>query len=631
MHRKLVLSAALVAASGAVILSHTLAAEPHSDRIVEFRGRQIDLKPYIEGFPYRDFQPYYDASKLYYFHDEETMTLRQLDLTGDVDLRQGKAISDVDYSTRNVWGVRYRANDASLYWIGDERNDEIINLFRLDPESSEIARLTDVPYIFGWRWNTQKNAVAYVARLGDKEKRLGEVRLLDLQTGKETTVLQDSPDFRLTWGQPAWQPQGKGVVVAVLRDADRSYGNLAYVDFETKSWAVLTDASVPRLWPSAYKEWLSDAEFLYFSNEDGFSNVYRYNIDTGESVQVTRFTRDLDEAVLVTVDDSKYLLTTTASPIENEMTLVDPVTGDIVAQRPIDLNLDFLDADGDRVLAECTSAMVKFRIAEITVSRDGFTFENVVGLPEGLEEQIMHARVERVEFPTFDVDPNTGRTTRTQILAEAGIYVFSPSPRGSRGFGSEFMGLNDKDLGGNEIVDVIYAAKYVSERLGIPPQRVGVYGGSHGGYATMRCLTFPGEVNGVRADFDWGFGISHAGFSDIVHFYEHCNIPDWVTLEAGDPKTEADKLRDRSPLYHADKARGRLLLTHGTNDSRVPIEGSRQMADSLRKYNKDFALVEFEGQGHGIKGLERQARNYRAWFEFLELLDAEAHGDVGSN
>jgi dipeptidyl aminopeptidase/acylaminoacyl peptidase len=136
----------------------------------------------------------------------------------------------------------------------------------------------------------------------------------------------------------------------------------------------------------------------------------------------------------------------------------------------------------------------------------------------------------------------------------------------------------------------------------------------------MRCLTFPGEINGVKADFDWGFGLSHAGFSDIIHFYQHCNIPDWVILEAGDPETEAEKLRDRSPLYHADKGRGKLLLTHGTNDSRVPIEGSRAMADSLRKYGKDVTLVEFEDQGHGIKGLANTVRYYKTWFEFLSTI-----------
>ena len=116
-------------------------------------------------------------------------------------------------------------------------------------------------------------------------------------------------------------------------------------------------------------------------------------------------------------------------------------------------------------------------------------------------------------------------------------------------------------------------------------------------------------------------GLSHAGFSDIIHFYQSCNIPDWVLLEAGDPKTEAGKLNDRSPLYHADKMVGKLLLTHGVNDSRVPIKGSRQMADSLKKYHKEVTLVEFEDQGHGIKGLENNITYYDTWFTFLESIE----------
>jgi dipeptidyl aminopeptidase/acylaminoacyl peptidase len=323
-------------------------------------------------------------------------------------------------------------------------------------------------------------------------------------------------------------------------------------------------------------------------------------------------------------------------------------------RKTIDLNISTLDTEGNRLLVSATSGTSKFQIDEITVTGKGLKYKTRVDVPKDLKKKILHAKQERLEFPTFDVDENTGKTrmlhaflyvpdkplpkdqaivmiqsfygggnyysTRTQILAEAGIYVLSPSPRGSSGFGREFSALNDKDLGGNEIVDIIYAAKYISERLGIPPERVGCYGGSHGGYATMRLLTFPGDINGLKADFDWGFGISHAGFSDIIQFYEFCNIPDWVTLEAGDPATERDKLNDRSPIYHADKGRGKLLLTHGTNDSRVPIEGSRAMAAALRKYGKDVTLIEFEGQGHGIKGLANNVRNYNVWFQFLESL-----------
>ena len=625
-----------------------------SDRLVEFKGRQIDLQPYIEGFPYSGFNPFFEAGKMYYYEQGETTMLKMVDLGAAVDLAKGKVISDIDFSKRNGWCMRDRNNDGNPYWSGDEINEEVINLYRLDPQTEAVNKLTDVPYIYGWRWDETKTKIAYVARLGDKDQRLSELRILDLESGEETVVMQDTPEFRFTWGAPSWQPQGKGVVLPVVKNADRTYGNLVYVDLQSKAWSIFTNPAKARSFPGAHRDWLNDDAFIYYSNEDGFRNIYSYNISSKETRQITTFKKDLSDAELVTIDDEKYIFAILDNPIENEIMLLDPHDGKIMKSEKINLNLSILDTEGRKMLVYANSAEVRFRIDELLVDKAKFTFKTNLDLPQELKSKILHARQERLEYPTFDIDPATGKTrmlhaflyhpekplpkeqqlvmiqsfygggnyfsTRTQILAEAGIYVLSPSPRGSSGFGREFAALNDKDLGGNEIIDIIYAAKYISEKLDIPPQRIGVYGGSHGGYATMRCLTFPGEVNGNKAAFDWGFGISHAGFSDIVHFYENCNIPDWVTLEAGDPKTEADKLRDRSPLYHADKMVGKLLLTHGTNDSRVPIEGSRWMADSLRAYNKDVKLVEFEGQGHGIKGLENNVRNYRVWFDFLDTV-----------
>ena len=182
------------------------------------------------------------------------------------------------------------------------------------------------------------------------------------------------------------------------------------------------------------------------------------------------------------------------------------------------------DAEENRILASATSNTSMFRIDEITVSKDKFEFNTVVDVPEDLKSKIYKTDVERITYPTFDKDPSTGEprqihaylykpknplpekdrivmiqsfygggnsfSNRNQILASAGIYVLSPSPRGSRGFGKDFAALNDKDLGGNEIIDIFYAAKYISEKLNIPPSNIGVFGGSHGGYATMRTLSF---------------------------------------------------------------------------------------------------------------------------------------------
>lgn len=648
----------LLSCGGEVAPAETnITTEKDNSRMVSFKGRTIDLTPYIEGFPYSGFNPFYAAGKLYYMKRGATTDLLELDLTGNPDLTKGKKISDIDYSTRNVWGIRYNKNDDHLYWTGDEINDEVTNLTRLDPKTGKVEKLTDVPYIFGYRWDEAGTKVAYVTRLGTKANRLGELRILDLATNEETKIIQDKKDMRYTWGAPSWQPEGKGVVVTALKDADRAYGNIMYIDFDQKTQTLLTDASQKRSSPGIFKEWLDNNTFMYISNEDGFRNIYSYNISTKKSNQLTKFTTDLGTSEIVTIEGKKYMFATTSSPIETQIYLMDLPSGDIVLQKASDVSIGVYDSDGDKMMVSAGSNSSMFRIDEMIVSKDKLTSKTIVDVPKELKEKVYKATPERITYPTFDIDPATGKnrelhaylykpknplpakdqivmiqsfygggnnfSTRYQILADAGIYVLSPSPRGSSGFGKDFAALNDKDLGGNEIIDVFYAAKYISEKLNIPAKNIGVFGGSHGGYATMRTLTFPGEINGNKVDFDWGFGISHAGFSDIVHFYENCNIPDWVTLEAGDPKTEAAKLNDRSPLYHADKMKGHLLLTHGTNDSRVPIEGSTMMADSLMKYDKNVKLVKFEGQGHGIKGLENTVVFYQTWFDFLEEVTKE--------
>lgn len=79
-------------------------------------------------------------------------------------------------------------------------------------------------------------------------------------------------------------------------------------------------------------------------------------------------------------------------------------------------------------------------------------------------------------------------------------------------------------------------------KLNVPAERVGCFGVSHGGYATMRLMTFPGEINGNKATFPFGFGVETAGFCDIIYQHTHSNIPDWTFLEAGDPITNQAKL-----------------------------------------------------------------------------------------
>jgi dipeptidyl aminopeptidase/acylaminoacyl peptidase len=628
-----------------------------NSRLINFKNRQIDLKPYVEGFPYRGFTPFYDAGKMYYYKVGDKTQLLEISLSdSSINLETGKIVSEIDFATRNVWGIRYRKSDGKLYWNGDEVNDEVLNLYKFDPATDEIEKLTDVPYIFGWRWNPEESKIAYVARLGTKENRLSELRILDLETGEETKIIQDNPEMRFYWTSPSWQPGGEGVVLSAVVNADRNFANLVYVPFKnTPDQAiVLTDYKKPRQSIGTLGKWLNNDEFLFISDESGYTNIYKYNIRTKKQSAITLYEEDIRDAELIDVDGKKRLLAIIHRPVENEMLLLNPENGEVLLRKIVDNNLSILDDSKNKILINTNSAVSPFQIDEVEVNETEFQFSKKISLPGDLKEKIIQSSVERVEYITFDVDVTTGEkrklhafiyipnnplpkeeqlamimsfygggnyfSNRTQILCEAGIYVFSPSPRGSDGFGREFASLNDKDLGGNEIIDVINAAKYISDRLGIPPERIGCFGGSHGGYATMRLLTFPGEINDNEAQFDWGFGISHAGFSDIIRFYENCNIPDWVILEAGYPDTEKEKLLDRSPISHADKLMGKLLLTHGENDSRVPVIESRSMAEKLKSLDKPITYVEFPGQGHGVKGLDNTVMRYRVWFDFLETV-----------
>jgi dipeptidyl aminopeptidase/acylaminoacyl peptidase len=279
--------------------------------------------------------------------------------------------------------------------------------------------------------------------------------------------------------------------------------------------------------------------------------------------------------------------------------------------------------------------------------------EPMLTLPEALSDHIVRCNVERVSIPTFDEvdgatrelhafyltpqnppDDAADRLVRitafygggnswsnsSHILCAAGIATLSPAVRGSWGFGAEFAALNDGDLGGDEIVDLFHVARGLETNHGYTPDQIGLTGGSHGGYAVMRAMTFPPETNGHDDSYPFGFGTSHAGFSNILTFYEECVIPDWVVLEAGNPDTEADKLLDRSPISHVERLNAPLLLTHGTNDMRVPFAESATFAEAAEALDKPVTLVAFEGQGHGISGLDNVLAYYSAVFAFYETL-----------
>lgn len=636
-----------------------MAQFPATSDTLQFQDRKIDVAPFFDAFPYSQFRLSDDGSKLFFLKTGKESRMQWVELDGKKTPYDGQDAINADLSKRNGWNPDYNATDKKVYWLGDEHNEERFNIYRCDLNNpGEPERITDVPYVYEWGFNHDKTKIAYVGRMGQNEKRLDELHVLDLKTMKDVLIGVDTPEYRYTWGSISWRPDGSGLLLTALKEMDRRFCTVVYVDLATNKITPLNDPSKNASFDGCdmMKEWVNNDECYYFSDQDGYRNLYLFNAKTLATEQVTSYKSPLEDARLVKVGKKTYIFGLQSTPIETTMLLIDPVTKKEIYRSASNQNYTIGSVKGNVVRVVANNVNTLMKVEDLTVGKKKVSVKTVLDLPQNIKNELVQGTVERLSIPTFDIDPATGKTrmihaylfkpnnplpadksvvmlesfyggnntydSEYQIYNKAGIYVLSASPRGSAGFGRDFAAMNDGDLGGNEIIDIIKCAQYISEKLNIPAERVGCFGVSHGGYATMRLMTFPGEVNGNKASFPFGFGVETAGFCDIIYQHTHSNIPDWTFLEAGDPVANYAKIINRSPLYHAEKLTGPLLLCHGNSDNRVDIEGSRLMDRKLTSLGLPHRYVEFEGLGHGVKGKEPLKLFYREVFNFLDLIEA---------
>ncbi|MEN8006159.1 MAG: S9 family peptidase [Candidatus Krumholzibacteriota bacterium] len=261
-------------------------------------------------------------------------------------------------------------------------------------------------------------------------------------------------------------------------------------------------------------------------------------------------------------------------------------------------------------------------------ARDGMTIHGYLTLPKGVAHEnlpvVMYIHGGPWARDYWGYDPYA------QFLANRGYAVMQVNYRSSTGYGKHYMNAGNKEWGiGAMQHDVTDAVEWLIAEGVADPARVGIFGGSYGGYATLAGVTFTPDL--------YACGVPYVGPSNLVTLVE--SFPEyWKPFlegswyrRVGNPGVEADRqdLISRSPLFHCDQIKAPLLVVHGANDPRVKQHESDQIVVALRQKDKPVEYMVAPDEGHGFRAPNNRKALAVAMERFLaKHLDGRVQDDV---
>jgi dipeptidyl aminopeptidase/acylaminoacyl peptidase len=207
-----------------------------------------------------------------------------------------------------------------------------------------------------------------------------------------------------------------------------------------------------------------------------------------------------------------------------------------------------------------------------------------------------------------------GYQPEVQLLANRGYAVLQVNYRGSTGFGKTFQHAAEHEFAGRMHDDLIDAVQWAIKQGYADPTRVGIYGGSYGGYAALVGATFTPDLFRCAVDI--------VGPSNLLTFIETIP-PYWQTAisdfyrRVGNPATEKQFLESRSPLFKVDRIKIPMLIAQGANDPRVNRRESEQIVKALEKKGIEHEYMLFPDEGHGFAKPQNRLKFYAAAERFL--------------
>lgn len=555
--------------------------------------------------------------------------------------------------TNSIFVIGYFPDDERMLYRADQSGNEMQHIYVREIDGAVIDLTPGdgrfMAQFHGWA----EDGKSFYVRTNERNIRhfdlyeietVGYARKLVYQNDDLYVLGPVSPDRRL---------------LVLEKGTDNRSKYLAIYDFETGNVDKITPSDVHI--SNTARSFSPNGRYLYYTTDkwNEFQYLVRYDVEAGKHEKVVTYDWDVagpfgSDAIKFSRDGSRLLVATN----QNARTVID-VFDTATLQRiggsetPAASVASFdLSDDGTKLALIVTNGQVPGdifvqEVGQGTPTRIMTSLSNDVNADDLVAGEV-------VRFHSFDgvivpgilyrphqadagnkvpamvyVHGGPGGQTRIgynvliQYLVNHGYAVFGVNNRGSSGNGKTFFHLDDQDHGGGDLKDVVASKRMLVQTGWVDPERIGIMGGSYGGFITLAALAFYPDVFDVGVD---RFGI--ANWVDTLKNPPPWWAARWVAMltEMGDFYDEAH-WRSRSPYFHADKIKRPMIVLQGANDPRVKKVESDKMVAVARENGVAVEYVVFDDEGHGFRKKKNQTRESR---EILKFLDNYLKGSAGT-
>jgi dipeptidyl aminopeptidase/acylaminoacyl peptidase len=533
------------------------------------------------------------------------------------------------------------ANDERLLYMQDTGGDENYHIFGVNRDGSDFKELTPFEGVRTGILDILKDDPEHVLMvMNQRDRRFFDVYRMNVYTG-ELVLVEENPGTIAGWGT---DHDGKVRIAYAKEGLERS---VLYRDEESQPFeTIITTNFTDKVLPVGFTP---DNRDLYVFSNQGRDTLALYTFDPKkrELGEMLYEHAEVDLESILWSDARKELLGVSYYSDKRHRHFFDPETEQFfeklqkrfpgysvgISDTSLDERRMIIAAGSDRMpgrlyyhdldkpeeftlLADLYPWIKEEHMAErrpVTyTSRDGLTIHGYLTLPRGVEPKNLPVVVNPHGGPeareTWGYDPES------QFLANRGVAVFQMNFRISTGYGKSFWMAGFKEWGKKQQDDITDGTRWLVQEGIADPERIAIYGGSYGGYATLMGL--------IREPDLYACGVDYVGVANLFTLLE--SIPPYWELERqkmyitiGNPETEAELFREISPVFHAEKIVAPLFIAQGANDPRVNKAESDQMVEALRQQGVEVPYMVKDNEGHGFANQENRFDFYRAMETFL--------------